>query len=402
MAVVRPVIQTWKGDGNDERWILIRIEHRKQRIFVSLHQKARPSQWIDSKRRVNSKHRQQKRVNAIIDAAVARAMDTKANFEVSGKPFTAETLKRAILLNPADGEFWQHADLWLDRLYRNGQVYYWKKGQSVLNKFAEFKPRPLAWEEFTPQLLQDFDSFLRAKKKNNPTTRHGSFRILRTVTKDAIRNGVIGNASDPFHQFRLPRPKPKRKSVLSEQQILKLETLELPPGSWLATSRDVFMACFLSWGMRYNDIARLKWSDIYDGRLHYVMRKNQKPISVPIPERLQDVLDRYGPPNDGFIFPILKGKRFKKPEDELKELSTMNALINKSLRELGISVGCIKPLNVHAARRSFASSAQRKGVDIAVIQHSLRHDTEQMTRLYLEAISDAELDRHLSVVTKKD
>lgn len=58
-----------------------------------------------------------------------------------------------------------------------------------------------------------------------------------------------------------------------------------------------------------SDVLRLKWSDFKDGRLYYKMGKNQKVLSLIVPEKAANILAHYENDkisNDDYIFPGVK------------------------------------------------------------------------------------------------
>lgn len=58
--------------------------------------------------------------------------------------------------------------------------------------------------------------------------------------------------------------------------------------------------------MRVGDVLTIKWSDIYDGRLHYRMRKNEKLLSFKLPKKIISLLKSYEEDkrfSEDFIFP---------------------------------------------------------------------------------------------------
>lgn len=46
-------------------------------------------------------------------------------------------------------------------------------------------------------------------------------------------------------------------------------------------------------GVRISDILEIKWSDIVNNRLYYEMNKNDKPVSLKIPDKAMAIIDLY-------------------------------------------------------------------------------------------------------------
>jgi len=67
--------------------------------------------------------------------------------------------------------------------------------------------------------------------------------------------------------------------------------------------------------MRVSDVLQIRWSDIYDDRLHYRMNKNDKLLSLKLPEKLLPILKQYDLGKASymdFIFPEMKKAKTEK------------------------------------------------------------------------------------------
>jgi len=62
--------------------------------------------------------------------------------------------------------------------------------------------------------------------------------------------------------------------------------------------------------MRVSDVFQLHWTDIQDGRLHYMMGKNGKLVFSKIHDKANNIISKYEQfreNRDDYIFPKLKG-----------------------------------------------------------------------------------------------
>ena len=74
-------------------------------------------------------------------------------------------------------------------------------------------------------------------------------------------------------------------------------------------TRNVWLFSFYLAGIRVGDVLKIRWSDIYDGRIHYRMNKNSKLVSLKLPDKLGQIFDFYKEDQQyskDFIFPELK------------------------------------------------------------------------------------------------
>jgi integrase len=68
---------------------------------------------------------------------------------------------------------------------------------------------------------------------------------------------------------------------------------KIKPYTSRRTSKNVWLFSFYLAGMRVADVLKIKWSDIYDQRLHYRMNKNDKLLSLKLPLRVLPIIEIY-------------------------------------------------------------------------------------------------------------
>ena len=97
------------------------------------------------------------------------------------------------------------------------------------------------------------------------------------------------------------------KIGLTRTEVLKIEDLKLNQHTSIWQTRNVWLFSFYFAGIRISDVLEMKWSDFKDGRLFYIMNKNEKPISLKIPEKAKVIIDMYSKrrKSEEYIFPFL-------------------------------------------------------------------------------------------------
>ncbi len=78
----------------------------------------------------------------------------------------------------------------------------------------------------------------------------------------------------------------------------------------------------------------------------------------------------------------------------------MSKKINKNLKKLGKIIGMSSPLTFYVARHTWASTARRKQVPLAVISEGMGHSSESTTRIYLSTLGMSEIDRANHLIIK--
>lgn len=219
-----------------------------------------------------------------------------------------------------------------------------------------------------------------------------------------MEEGLMKRQDNPFLGFKMTEAKLERIR-LTETELQAFVAVDLPDGSLVWHTRNYWLFAFYCAGIRFSDVACLRWQNINGGRLSYGMRKTQHIIlqnhSIQLPAQAEAILCHYAKPDakpDDYIFPIVSsGRDYSSPADLLKEISRKNALINKYLKLVCRRAGIAKAVSFHSARHTFADLGRRKIKDVYAISKLLRHSKINITEKYLadfdSEITDQALDK---------
>lgn len=118
--------------------------------------------------------------------------------------------------------------------------------------------------------------------------------------------------------------------------------------------------------MPYADMARLKKSNIIDGRIKYQRQKTKVPFDVKIHDQLKPILDTFtkGKSKDDYLLPAIKRES---PIGQYKDIKEARLRYNRNLKELAKLAGIEEQPSSYVSRHSFASSADDLGIPITAI-----------------------------------
>jgi site-specific recombinase XerD len=244
----------------------------------------------------------------------------------------------------------------------------------------------LHFDDINRGALEKYNSSLQ-KLGNSANTRHKKFEFLGKFFQDAIRDGKA-EGRNPFRDFKI-KTTPVQKEKLTASEIAAIE--KLPISGTLNDARNLFLFSYYSRGMRFENCVTLKKENIKDGRIVYRANKGKKIISIQIHSRLQKILNQY---KGEIIFPYLKTI----PEDPQKyrsAIGSMNAIVNRDLKDIAEMAGIKINLSMHIARHSFAYHLKYKTDSIHVIKDSLGHSNTRTTEYYLQSLDDQFLDKEM-------
>lgn len=324
-------------------------------------------------------------VVGIVDALVVHRSLTLESFEARyRKPKAAEDV-----LAFMDGVV---SDL--ERAGKVGNAATYRNTARILRRFTGGKPLPFA--ELTAVRLEKLEHHLRAEG----CTGGGIsvyMRTLRAVVGKAMKAGLMDRDHYPFETgtqagYSLTDLKSERNPrALTDADMDKLKRFPFADHPNLSQSVRLFLFSYYARGINFADIARLKRTDVYDGRIFYRRSKTGDPFSMPVSAALADILALFDRSESPYLFPILNEEHATGKQQWYRIQKCLKRL-NLELKEAAEVVGITVPLTSYVARHTFATTLKRKGVDVAVISESMGHESVNTTRAYLKRFGSEVLD----------
>ena len=382
-----------KVNGNHALFLRITEDRKIKRIYTGFD--IPKKDWNPIKKEVRRTYLLYKEVNTRINELKAQATTIKA--EVKGA--TA-----AVVLDHLKGKdstsFFAFADAFiLKQAYNTG-----RNVRTEVNKFREYTGKNnLAFADITTATLFTFHEWLIKTRGNSLNTANKGLSKIRTVIGRAMEEGLLKRQENPFLGFKMTEAKPERIRLTEEELQAFIDT-DFPEDSLLWHTRNYWLFAYYTAGVRFSDVACLKWKNINSGRLSYVMRKTQHVIqqshTIQLPKQAEAILSHYRKGRqdpEAYVFPLLNSQRdYPTEADLLQEISRKNALINKYLKTICFRAGIAKDVSFHSARHTFADLGRRKIKDVYAISKLLRHSKINITENYLKDFDTEVTDNALT------
>ena len=281
------------------------------------------------------------------------------------------------------------------------QLYY----NTALNSIAAFGGEKIKFSDITPEWLRRYQGHLLDEGKSYATI--GMYmRAIRAIINEAKADGLISEAQYPFGKNKYQiRTGEGRKLALTMQQIKAVVTFS--DGSETTERyRDLWFFSYLTNGINFSDILRLRYSNIVGDEIYFYRQKTirtskvKKEIQAIITPQMQSIIDRWGNPvrePESFIFPYLTGD--ENPMQAKKKIADIIRRANRRLKIIGAAVG-IEGLSTYSARHSFATVLKRSGANISFISESLGHGDLKTTESYMASFEKDERRKNAALLTK--
>ena len=258
-----------------------------------------------------------------------------------------------------------------------------------LQKFEIETRQKVDFEKIDFEFYTDFTHFLEAKLllAKNSISKH--IRTLKTVLRESLENGYHNNGKFTSRKFAAPTEL-TTAVYLNEAELKELYSLDLTENPRLEKVRDLFViGCYT--GLRFGDLHQVTTKNIQPdpknpGDLYLAIKqtKTDKPVTIPIPKVLSQILAKYGN-----ILP--KPISNQKTNLFLKEIcEKIPALIENTEIEFTKAGAKVyethkkyELISTHTARRSFATNAYLAGQQTLNIMAVTGHLTEKSFNRYI-------------------
>ncbi len=426
------------GNYPEQFPLAIQIVHNRIPAYKQLGKTIAPKDWDPQKEKVRRSHPHARRINSLIIKKLAQADAIILDFENTERPFSSKMVKQRMdEKKPSAASFFDFAIDYFETMRLSGNYNRLISDISAVKQFKWFlterenglqnfriivslktgsdidqddftialkKGADIRFDDITVSLLEKFKAYLKGKKKLSERTIFNYLAVIRAIYKQALKDntGVANEKSYPFGKGRFVIKKPESQKIgLEKTEVRRIEDLDIRSKPHLHHTKNIWLFAFYFAGMRAADVYLLKWSDFKEGRLYYIMEKNNKPGSVKIPEKAQAILDEYREQRSAssdLVFPDLRNVSDLTDEVRVKKrINLINKRIDKHLKEIARLAQINKKLSMHIARHSFGTISGDR-IPIQMLQLLYRHSSITTTVEYQKAFINKGADDALDQV----
>ncbi len=344
--------------------IMLRLTKDGKRKYISLHLSANQSQWDFKKNSPKRNCPDRDAILAVIESKSRQYREQITQFKVEGKDYTLETLVQRVENPVRQMNFGEYLDNLVSVLKAENRYGYARNIVELKASVLHFrKTLDFYFSDIDLRWLRDYELYLRGKG-NKANTIGIRFRALRMLYNRAITDRVVKRDSYPFDDFKVSEfHEQTMKRAISKEDIKRIMSLELRTvttyhSPYLSLGRDLFLFSYLSCGINLTDMARLRYCDVFEGRLSYHRQKTGRLISFQLQPMALEIIEKYrkpeATPND-YVFPILDRKVHKTEMQKREKIHKAMKATNKALRRIGEQLGIPIDLTTYVARHCIFS-----------------------------------------------
>ncbi|WP_062054306.1 site-specific integrase [Aquimarina longa] len=263
------------------------------------------------------------------------------------------------------------------------------------------KNTTLYFEDINEPFINRFKIFCASYLGQQKRTITNQLMLIRTLYNAAIKDGIVDTKHYPFagekEKIRIGNG---HKIGLTREEIERIESLGLEENTSIWHTRNVWLFAYYFAGIRISDVLEMRWYNFKDGRLFYTMHKNDKPVSLKVPDKAAAILEFYKADKQSktdFIFPYLKKADQNDKRDMFVKARNASSLFNKYLKRIAAQCEIDKNLSNHIARHTFGNIAG-DAISPLMLQKLYRHSDLKTTINYQANFIHKDADDALDAV----
>ena len=235
----------------------------------------------------------------------------------------------------------------------------WKVCLYHIKQYSQGKN--LTFAQITDTWLEGFRAYLLNNLASSTAKMH--LNRLSSALKSAVKDKII--PSSPTQNLEPIKAKSKRIQYLTIEEIQRLAQTDCPKP---IVKRAFLFACYT--GLRYSDIASLKWNNIQGNQINIYQQKTGETLYLPMNSTALEILGERQS-GTGRVFEGLPSA----------------SMTNYTLGKWCIHAGLARELSFHVGRHSFATLGLTSGVDIYTISKLLGHKKVSTTEIYTQVMN---------------
>lgn len=252
---------------------------------------------------------------------------------------------------------------YISELRNSGRDSYAKLLEANLKNFTRFTHGEFLISEITPEIIINYDRYLRQHTAMNDTSIGMAMSRTRTIINRAIKRMIVKYDTHPFINYSI-KSAPVREVDLSLRSFNKIRLLSSKEKR-INVARDLFMLSFYLGGMNLADIVSIDFKNRthieYQRKKSRNMTNTDNLISIPIIPEAREIISRWIGRNGRLDF----GYKFT--------YENFSRYITRSLAAIRDELSIDEKLVFYSARKSFSQFAYDLGIPDGIIDYCLGH-----------------------------
>lgn len=258
--------------------------------------------------------------------------------------------------------------------------------ETRLKEFAGVYDRPLTLQTIDEPFYNDFIEWLQKVKMYSKNNIGKYIMTIKSMINYALEENKIDKLPYRANKFKVTTEE-SDSIALTESELATIEALDLHNEPRLEKVRDMFLLGAFT-GLRYSDLISLnqyniKTDEENDQFIELTQQKTGNKVTIPVLPLVAEILTKYN-----YELPEISNQKFNDYLKEVCQMAELTAKVSKQTTKGGQKVIQIfeqwELISSHTARRSFATNAYKRGVNMFSIMDVTGHKTEKAFMKYIK------------------
>lgn len=364
---IKPVLSHYE-QSTGKRAVRIYINHEGKTTYRKSGLSCHPKDWNEEKKEFRRSVRLHRQLNAKLKSIIHEIEDelmsgVSVNKIGKGSKDLVEYLSKYIEE---------------EKVLSAGTMKHYRSLHKHLEIFlGEQRKTKLDFTEIDRGWAYEFNESMKARGVG-PSGIRNVWKKLKKIIRQAYNEGLHG--SQAWQDITLPKERKPGKIYLSEKEVEQLRNIDLSHKPGLERSRDVWIIAYDLF-MRYCDVIRIEQSMVFSDKdgtqyLRYISQKTSTVAAIPLRKKTIELIEKYD-----WRLDIVTNQQLNRDIKRIASMANINQVVSQD-REKAPKCEFI---TAHTARRSAATNAQLREVDLRTIQHVGGWKDIKTVEVYLRA-----------------
>ena len=377
-----------KNKNKDRTPIILIIRKEYDKVSISTSISIDPKYWDSKKQRVKPQHTECLRINQELEKKLVYFVELYNEYytlKPNEKLFDLRKIQKTKVKESKSYKFFEILELYLDYIKTNKSLGIFKKLNTVKNKLVEFSKKnkiEIDFDSINQTLIDNFIQFLLKEYDNSNNTINKNIDNLKMFMLWSKSRGY--HKSTNFNEIQKLKPFENEIIYLNEEELSRLEELDLSSNKHLEMNRDLFLfGCYT--GQRFSDYSNFDKSELNNNFWVVNQRKSvgNSVVRIPLIPQAQQILKKYN--NE---LPKISSQKFNKNIKNISKLANIIEL-KKTLKYQGnkrveVMLPKFELISSHTARRTFITLSLIKGINPEAIKKVSGHTSDKEFKKYLK------------------
>jgi site-specific recombinase XerD len=385
-------------EKNGKAPIYCRITMNGQRIEMSMKRVIEPSKWIVGAGVVKGNSEEARTINHYLETIKADLYKKYNQLLILGNPIYLDDIKNSFLGVKEEKKglieiFTYHNDqmklaIGIEVVKATHTKFETVKKKLIIFLNKKYHKKEIVLDELNNKFIIDFEYYLKVEEKIAHNTVMKYIRNVKKVINMAIANEWL--KTNPFSNFKCSTKKVIRE-ILTQTEIDKIALKNLDIER-LDEVRDIFLFCCYT-GYAFVDVEALTVDDVVIGIdgvkwIHTHRKKTGTQSNVPLLMPALQIIEKY------------KNHPCQEIQQKLLPVKS-NQKMNAYLKEIAALCNINKPLTMHIARHTFATTITlSNNVPIETVSKLLGHTKLATTQIYAQVL-DTKISKDMLALSKQ-